>query len=142
MSWHDFFDFEKESDSARLLAIGLRPDCQVGKSPIQRASPVAARLPARRRKPMLARSILYLPTMARKVSRNRAKPRRNKSAAATPALNALMAAGHSAAQHRKGRSVSTDLAAPMTGEIERQLERLIGKFGYERVRDALAALMA
>jgi hypothetical protein len=32
---------------------------------------------------------------------------------------------HSAAQHRKGRSLSSDLAAPMTGEIERQLEELV-----------------
>jgi hypothetical protein len=80
--------------------------------------------------------------MPRKVSRNRRKARRAKHAAATPALDALMAAGHSAAQHRKGRSVPSDLAAPMTGEIERQLRELIGKFGYEKVRDALAPLMA
>jgi hypothetical protein len=30
----------------------------------------------------------------------------------------------------------------MTGEIERQLDKLIAKFGYERVRDALAPLVA
>jgi hypothetical protein len=53
-----------------------------------------------------------------------------------------MAAGHAAAKHRKGRCVSTDFAAPMTGEVERQLEQLIAKFGYEKVRDALAPLMA
>jgi hypothetical protein len=53
-----------------------------------------------------------------------------------------MAAGHSAVQHRKGRSLSSDLAAPMTGEIERQLEQLIAKFGHEKVRDALAPLTA
>jgi hypothetical protein len=53
-----------------------------------------------------------------------------------------MAAEHSAAQHRKGRSVSNGLAAPMTGEIERQLQQLIRKFGYEKVHDALAPLMA
>jgi hypothetical protein len=80
--------------------------------------------------------------MARKVSRKRTKARRAKPSATTVALNALMAAGHSAAQHRKGRSVSSDLAAPMTGEIERQLEQLIARFGYEKVRDALAPLMA
>ena len=53
-----------------------------------------------------------------------------------------MAAGHSAAQHRKGRSVSSDFAAPMTTEVERQLKQLIAKFGHEKVRDALAPLMA
>ena len=75
-------------------------------------------------------------------SRNRTNARRAKRAPAIPALDALMAAGHSAVQHRKGRSLSRDLAAPMTGEIERQLEQLIAKFGYEKVRDALTPLMA
>jgi hypothetical protein len=53
-----------------------------------------------------------------------------------------MAAGHSAAQHRKRGSAISDFAAPMTSEIERQLEELIAKFGYEKVREALAPLMA
>jgi hypothetical protein len=60
---------------------------------------------------------------------------------ATPALKVLMAAGHSAAEHRKGRSVSSELAAPMTGEIERELKQLIAKFGYKKVQDALAPLV-
>ena len=30
----------------------------------------------------------------------------------------------------------------MTTEIERQVEQLIAKFGYEKVRDALAPLVA
>src|SRR5690349_4732718 len=30
----------------------------------------------------------------------------------------------------------------MTGEIERELKQLIAKFGYEKVRDALAPLVA
>ena len=81
--------------------------------------------------------------MAGTATRNRkTKARRRKRASATPALAALMAAGHSAAQHRKGGSVPSDLAAPMTTEIERQLEQLIAKFGYEKVRDALGPLVA
>jgi hypothetical protein len=30
----------------------------------------------------------------------------------------------------------------MTGEIERELKQLIAKFGYEKVQDALAPLLA
>ena len=53
-----------------------------------------------------------------------------------------MAAGHSAAQHRKLGSVRSELAAPMTSEVEGQLEQLLAKFGDEKVRDALAPLVA
>lgn len=55
----------------------------------------------------------------------RTKPPRPNRVSATPALRALIAAEHSAAKHRKGRSVRIDFAAPMTGETERQLEQLI-----------------
>ena len=80
--------------------------------------------------------------MRRIVSRTRKKKvRRAKRSSATPALAALMAAGQSAAQHRKRRAVPSEFAAPMTTEVERQLEQLIAKFGYEKVCDALAPLV-
>lgn len=80
-------------------------------------------------------------TMPRRVSRSRTKALRAKRATATPALHALMAAGNAAVQHRKGQFGGTGLEAPMTGDIEHQLERLIRKVGYRRVRDALASLV-
>jgi DUF1680 family protein len=83
---------------------------------------------------------VYQSNMPRRMSRKTVR-RTKKRASATPALRALMAAGHSAAQHRKSRSVSAEFAAPMTTEIERQLEQLIAKFGYEKVCDALAPLV-
>jgi hypothetical protein len=49
----------------------------------------------------------------------------------------LMAAERSALAHSR----STGLEAPMTGEIERQLELLIRKFGYRKVREALTPLI-
>ena len=85
---------------------------------------------------------VYLTSMPRRTPRNRKTVRPTKKrTSATPALRALMAAGHSAAQHRKGGSLSGEFAAPMTTEIEQQLEQLIAKFGYEKVCDALAPLV-
>jgi hypothetical protein len=52
-----------------------------------------------------------------------------------------MAAAHSAAQHRKGWSLDSELAAPITSEIEDQLEQLIKKFGHDKVRAALTPLV-
>ena len=61
----------------------------------------------------------------------------------TPALDAILAAGHSAAAHspRGGRIDDTSLRAPITGEIERQLEQLVTRFGHRKVRDALTPLI-
>ena len=84
---------------------------------------------------------VYQASMPRPVSRIRKKARPAKRRTATPALDALMAAGSSAAQHRKRQFAGTGLEAPITGEIERQLEQLIRKVGYRRVRDALAPLV-
>ena len=53
-----------------------------------------------------------------------------------------MAAGNAAVKHRKGEWISPDLAAPITSDIERQLELLIRQNGYETVRDALAPLIS
>jgi hypothetical protein len=61
----------------------------------------------------------------------------------TPALDAVLAAGHSAAGHspRGAKIDETSLRAPITGEIEGQLEQLVTRFGYRKVRDALTPLI-
>src|SRR5205085_3264580 len=80
---------------------------------------------------------------ARAVSRSKTKARSAKAANATPALNALMDAGHSAAAHspRHRKVAGCGLEAPITGEIERQLQVLMRRFGHRKVRDALTPLL-
>ena len=61
----------------------------------------------------------------------------------TPALDAVLATGHSAAAHspRGGKIDETSLQAPITGEIEHRLEKLVTRFGHRKVRDALTPLI-
>jgi hypothetical protein len=76
--------------------------------------------------------------MARSITRMKAKARARR---ATPVLDAMLAAGRAAAkQSARQNRIGPELQVPITGEIERQLARLIGKFGHRKVRDALTPL--
>ena len=61
----------------------------------------------------------------------------------TQALDAVLATAHSAAVHspRGAKIDETSSQAPITGEIERQLEQLVTRFGHRKVRDALTPLI-
>jgi hypothetical protein len=80
--------------------------------------------------------------MPRPLSRTRRNARRAKRATATPALDALLAAGTKAAKDsgraRVRSKLPPELQAPITTEIEQQLAVLIRQLGVDKVREALA----
>src|SRR5689334_16381739 len=45
-------------------------------------------------------------------------------------------------RQKKRERVPGEVLAPMTGEVEEQLRRLVQRFGVEKVRDALVPLIA